>query len=100
MASSETTRGAFIVLEGLDRSGKTTQVQKLEQRFQSEGKQVLAMRFPGTWCRRIRSTVCSLITSPSQGSPKLGHIRQAELGTGSSVLTDADRSHHDHWSND
>ncbi|CEI42087.1 hypothetical protein FVEN_g3870 [Fusarium venenatum] len=39
-------RGAFIVLEGLDRSGKTTQVKLLEQRFVEEGKKVKVMRFP------------------------------------------------------
>lgn len=40
-------RGAFIVLEGLDRSGKTTQVKLLEQRFVEEGRPVKVMRFPG-----------------------------------------------------
>lgn len=40
-------RGAFVVLEGLDRSGKTTQVKLLEQRFVEEGKAVKVMRFPG-----------------------------------------------------
>ncbi|RFU71960.1 thymidylate kinase [Trichoderma arundinaceum] len=39
-------RGAFIVLEGLDRSGKTTQVKLLEQRFVEEGRPVKVMRFP------------------------------------------------------
>ncbi|KAH7220620.1 thymidylate kinase-domain-containing protein [Fusarium oxysporum] len=50
IASSDTAddsaRGAFIVLEGLDRSGKTTQVKLLEQRFVEEGKKVKVMRFP------------------------------------------------------
>lgn len=50
-------RGAFIVLEGLDRSGKTTQVKLLEQRFVEEGRPVKMMRFPGGcdargWCGR------------------------------------------------
>ena len=40
-------RGAFIVLEGLDRSGKTTQVKLLEQNFTEQGKPVKVMRFPG-----------------------------------------------------
>lgn len=40
-------RGAFIVLEGLDRSGKTTQAKLLEQRFVEEGRPVKLMRFPG-----------------------------------------------------
>lgn len=40
-------RGAFIALEGLDRSGKTTQVKLLEQRFVELGRKVKTMRFPG-----------------------------------------------------
>ncbi|OAA78915.1 Thymidylate kinase [Akanthomyces lecanii RCEF 1005] len=39
-------RGAFIVLEGLDRSGKTTQVKLLEQKFVEQGRSVKLMRFP------------------------------------------------------
>ncbi|GJN74849.1 thymidylate kinase [Purpureocillium lilacinum] len=39
-------RGAFVVLEGLDRSGKTTQVKLLEQRFVEAGRPVKVMRFP------------------------------------------------------
>lgn len=46
-SSSAASRGAFIVLEGLDRSGKTTQVKLLEQRFVEEGRPVKVMRFPG-----------------------------------------------------
>lgn len=42
-------RGALVVLEGLDRSGKTTQVKLLEQRFVELGRKVKVMRFPGTW---------------------------------------------------
>lgn len=49
------TRGALIVLEGLDRSGKTTQVKLLEQRFVELGKSVKVMRFPGTYLLRERS---------------------------------------------
>ncbi|KAI8293415.1 thymidylate kinase [Colletotrichum sp. SAR11_240] len=40
------TRGAFIVFEGLDRSGKTTQVKLLEQRLVELGRKTKAMRFP------------------------------------------------------
>jgi dTMP kinase len=55
-APPEVARGAFIVLEGLDRSGKTTQVKQLEQRFVASGRRVKVMRFPGKsfkfslWC--------------------------------------------------
>ncbi|KAL2106978.1 hypothetical protein VUR80DRAFT_5888 [Thermomyces stellatus] len=39
-------RGALVALEGLDRSGKTTQVKLLEQRFVEAGRKVKVMRFP------------------------------------------------------
>jgi dTMP kinase len=45
-ASAPPARGAFIVLEGLDRSGKTTQVNLLEKHFVEQGKKVQVMRFP------------------------------------------------------
>lgn len=46
-ADSAVVRGALVVLEGLDRSGKTTQVKLLEQRFVELGRRVKVMRFPG-----------------------------------------------------
>jgi hypothetical protein len=46
--SSAVVRGALVVLEGLDRSGKSTQVQLLEERFLKLEKKVRVMRFPGT----------------------------------------------------
>lgn len=40
-------RGAFIVVEGLDRSGKTTQTKKIEEALVGEGYKVKLRRFPG-----------------------------------------------------
>jgi dTMP kinase len=40
-------RGAFIVLEGGDRCGKTTQVALLVERLKLQGMQVEALKFPG-----------------------------------------------------
>ncbi|KAH8805743.1 thymidylate kinase-domain-containing protein [Xylogone sp. PMI_703] len=40
------TRGAFIVVEGLDRAGKTTQVRALADELYSSGRNVKAIRFP------------------------------------------------------
>jgi len=40
-------RGAFIVIEGLDRAGKTTQVKKLCDALYSAGHNVKTIRFPG-----------------------------------------------------
>ncbi|KAJ4487886.1 thymidylate kinase [Lentinula aciculospora] len=39
-------RGAFVVVEGLDRSGKTTQTDILRQRIQEAGKEVACVKFP------------------------------------------------------
>lgn len=42
-------RGLFIVVEGLDRSGKTTQCQKFVDNISSTGKEVKYVKFPGTF---------------------------------------------------
>ncbi len=42
------TRGAFIVIEGLDRSGKTTQTELLAARLAANGVSVARRKFPGT----------------------------------------------------
>jgi hypothetical protein len=41
-------RGAFVVIEGLDRAGKTTQVATLQARLETEGVPVKLFKFPGT----------------------------------------------------
>ncbi len=40
-------RGAFIVIEGLDRSGKTSQTTQLKERLMKQGKKVELIKFPG-----------------------------------------------------
>ncbi|KAF9031250.1 thymidylate kinase-like protein [Hymenopellis radicata] len=39
-------RGAFIVIEGLDRSGKTSQTTQLKERLAKQGKKVELVKFP------------------------------------------------------
>ncbi|ESZ98202.1 hypothetical protein SBOR_1430 [Sclerotinia borealis F-4128] len=46
-SSHPTSRGSFILIEGLDRAGKTTQVKKLCDRLYASGRNVKLMRFPG-----------------------------------------------------
>lgn len=41
-------RGAFIVLEGIDRTGKTTQAKLLVDFLASKNVPSVSMRFPGT----------------------------------------------------
>lgn len=40
-------RGRFIVIEGCDRSGKTTQCEKLVHALQQENETVQLFKFPG-----------------------------------------------------
>jgi dTMP kinase len=40
-------RGALIVLEGLDRSGKSTQVDRLVAHLQASGRDARVHKFPG-----------------------------------------------------
>lgn len=40
-------RGILIVLEGLDKAGKSTQCTKLTENLRRNGRTVLGMRFPG-----------------------------------------------------
>ena len=37
----------FVTFEGLDGSGKTTQVERLRERLEAEGREVVATREPG-----------------------------------------------------
>jgi dTMP kinase len=42
-----TKRGLFIVVEGLDKAGKSTQCARLVANLERHGHKVCAMRFPG-----------------------------------------------------
>ncbi|WVQ97191.1 thymidylate kinase [Kwoniella sp. CBS 9459] len=45
-ATPGSSRGTFIVFEGLDRCGKTTQVSRLVERLEKEGKRARLQKFP------------------------------------------------------
>lgn len=63
-------RGALIVLEGVDKAGKTTQCVRLVQALQQSGRPAELIRFPGTkllyrehdW--RLRP--CNILRSPAE----------------------------------
>lgn len=42
-------RGALIVLEGVDRAGKSTQSRKLVEALRAAGHRAELLRFPGAW---------------------------------------------------
>jgi hypothetical protein len=56
MEQSNKNRGAFIVFEGVDRSGKSTQSQKLVEKLTAKSIPVQTMRFPG-----IRVSICLIL---------------------------------------
>ncbi len=50
-------RGAFLVFEGVDRCGKTTQTKLLVEKLKQDGRKVELMRFPGKFIRIVRLSV-------------------------------------------
>ena len=48
-------RGLFIVVEGCDRSGKSTQCERLLNRFKSQGRDARLVKFPGNVCSLMHS---------------------------------------------
>jgi dTMP kinase len=63
-----TPHGLFIVLEGIDGTGKSTQARRLAEWFQSQGRDVVASREPtdGPWGRQIRATAETGRLSPEE----------------------------------
>ncbi|WP_035614343.1 dTMP kinase [Haloferula sp. BvORR071] len=60
--------GLFIVLEGIDGTGKSTQTQLLAEWFRTQGREVVASREPtdGPWGRQIRATAATGRLSPDE----------------------------------
>ena len=53
--------GLFIVIEGIDGTGKSTQARRLAEWFASHGREVLASREPtdGPWGRKLRESAAT-----------------------------------------
>jgi dTMP kinase len=51
-------RGLFIVLEGIDGTGKSTQIRRLAEWLESRGREVVTSREPtdGPWGRKLRES--------------------------------------------
>ena len=61
-------RGLFIVLEGIDGTGKSTQARRLGERFTAEGREVVLSREPtdGPWGAKVRESGGSGRMSPQE----------------------------------
>nr|VWO96223.1 Peptidyl-prolyl isomerase CWC27 [Ganoderma boninense] len=93
------TRGAFIVVEGLDRSGKSTQVTLLEERLKKEGVAVTLVKFPDR-TTPIGKLIDSYLRSESEMDDRSIHLLfsanrwelaksiQDSLESGTSVVCD------------
>ena len=55
-------RGAFIVVEGLNRSGKTTQTSLLYDHLESSGISVKLLKFPGNQSFDFTHTIHAFVT--------------------------------------
>jgi len=76
-------RGLFIVFEGIDGCGKTTQVKMLAERFNKLGQDVVVTREPGG--TRIGGQIRKLLLHPANG--EITHRAEA-------LLYAADRAQH------
>lgn len=60
------TRGRFIVLDGIDGTGKSTQIRRLAAAFRKRGRKVLVVKDPGQTAlgERLRAILLSMRTRP------------------------------------
>lgn len=61
-------RGFFIVIEGIDGTGKSTQVSRLNEWFSQQGREVLRSREPtdGPWGKKLRESASHGRLSPEE----------------------------------
>lgn len=71
-------RGKLIVLEGLDRAGKSTQCQLLVSSLQDAGVKVRYMRFPGTRNQSCIGSSCVAYNISDRTTP-IGQMINAYL---------------------
>ncbi|KAF7330453.1 Arp2/3 complex subunit [Mycena venus] len=71
--TSTRSRGAFIAIEGLDRSGKTTQVATLQSRLETEGVPVKLLKFPDR-TTAIGQMIDSYLRSQSELDDRAIHL--------------------------
>jgi dTMP kinase len=78
-------KGKYIALEGIDGSGKTTQVEKLADYFKSQGKQVLQTREP-----RKAGVIGDIVQEVLNGKQKMSKLALQYLFATDRVLSQED----------
>lgn len=70
LAGKKAGKGLFIVFEGIDGSGKSTQVERLARRLRRRGLEVVTLREPtqGKWGKKIREPRTSGSVTPEEGN--------------------------------
>ena len=91
-------RGLFIVLEGIDGTGKSTQARRLGERFTAQGREVVLSREPtdGPWGSKVRESGGSGRMSPQEElecfiNDRRQHVEELivpSLGAGKVVILD------------
>lgn len=66
-------RGAFIVFEGIDRSGKTTQVERVAGALAGEGRRVATMRFPDR-ASVLGTVIDAYLAGTSEMNDRVAHL--------------------------
>jgi dTMP kinase len=61
-------QGLFIVIEGIDGTGKSTQASRLGEWFRAQGREVVVSREPtaGPWGKKVRESAASGRLSPEE----------------------------------
>ncbi|RSH94127.1 Thymidylate kinase [Saitozyma podzolica] len=83
-------RGAFIVLEGLDRSGKSTQVAKLVDRLNQTGHKARLQKFPDR-TTAIGKMIDAYLQSQAELDDRAIHLFEAikrDLANGMTIVAD------------
>ncbi len=90
--------GLFIVIEGIDGTGKSTQVKRLGEWFEKQGREVVLSREPtdGPWGRKLRESAATGRLSPEDElryflNDRRQHVEekiQTSLAAGKVVILD------------
>lgn len=91
-------QGLFIVIEGIDGTGKSTQARRLGEWFESQGREVVISREPtdGPWGRKLRESAATGRLSPQDElqyflNDRRQHVEEKitpALGEGKVVILD------------